>query len=111
MSASPALREVRRDADVVTARVDPAWIEARCDGHFPGDALVPGAYLLEAMVAVAGLVRGDTDGSRVARCAFRRPVRPGTAVEITARRRGAAVAVELRQHGLVAAQAVVGEAC
>lgn len=106
MTAAAALRDVRRAADGTVARVDPAWIAARCAGHFPGAPLVPGAYLLELMVALAGVAT-----PRVARCAFRRPVRPGGAVEVVARRDPAGVAVELTQDGIVAARALVAGPC
>lgn len=104
--AATALVDVRRTGDGTIARVDPAWITARCAGHFPGDPLVPGAHLLALMVAAAGVTT-----PRIARCAFRRPVRPGGAVEIVARRDGGGVAVELTQDGVVAARALVGAAC
>ncbi|MCW5892383.1 MAG: hypothetical protein KIT14_17820 [bacterium] len=105
-AAAAALVDVRRTGDGTVARVDPAWIAARCAGHFPGDPLVPGAYLLEVMVAAAGVTT-----PRVARCTFRRPVRPGGAVEVVVRRHGGDAAVELSQDGVVAARALVAGSC
>ncbi len=63
-------------------------------GHFPGNPVMPGVLVLEAMAQVAGIaLLGVTEGrekkllylSGVDRCKFRRPVVPGDQLRIEAR--------------------------
>lgn len=60
-------------------------------GHFPGDPLVPGVILTEALAQVAGLV-ARRPGLRLAAIRsmkFLAPVRPGELVELAAEQTGA----------------------
>ncbi len=63
-------------------------------GHFPGNPVMPGVLVLEAMAQVAGIaLLGVTEDrekkllylSGVDRCKFRRPVVPGDQLRIEAR--------------------------
>ena len=62
-------------------------------GHFPGNPLFPGVLLLEAMAQAAGLLmlrRGSSEGKTAIfmsadKVKFRKPVRPGDQLIITAR--------------------------
>ncbi len=67
--------------------------EPQFQGHFPGKAILPGVLLSEAFAQVSGLValsaHPDRAGERfyllgLDRVRFRKPVRPGDRVEITA---------------------------
>lgn len=60
-------------------------------GHFPGDPLMPGVLLVEALAQVSGIYALVTDPSlrrrplflaSIERARFRRPVRPGDRVEM-----------------------------
>ena len=59
-------------------------------GHFPGDPLVPGVIITEALAQTAGLAAGQPGrGFRLAAIKgmkFLRPVRPGDRIELTARK-------------------------
>lgn len=77
---------------VVTESVVVAADHPMLAGHFPGDPIVPGAWLLSFALARArralpalGLA-GRVDG--VASAKFLRPVRPGDVLELTLRPRG-----------------------
>ncbi|WP_212831576.1 hypothetical protein [Catellatospora sp. TT07R-123] len=75
-------------------------------GHYPGFAILPGAFLLDAadrMIRAAGAGTGEL--AEVANCRFRAPVRPGTPVAVTLRPDPEATRwrAELSdEHGLVA---------
>lgn len=61
-------------------------------GHFPGDPLVPGVILTEALAQMAGLAGGG-DGRRFLLSAIRtmkfpRPARPGDQIELRACKTG-----------------------
>jgi len=78
----------------VTAPVARAHLERLCAGHFPGDPLVPGAYLAELMAAAAATLVGATAApARLARVAFHAPVRPADDVVVRARRAGGGAVV------------------
>ena len=54
-----------------------------CAGHFPGNPIVPGAWLLAAVVHEIAAVAGRDLATPVVKSAkFFRPVRPGDSVEI-----------------------------
>jgi len=52
-------------------------------GHFPGDPIVPGAVLLDEILAIIARAHGArTQGWVVKSVKFLRPVRPGAELEI-----------------------------
>jgi 3-hydroxyacyl-[acyl-carrier-protein] dehydratase len=61
------------------------------DGHFPGNPIVPGVLLGEAIAQLSGIVAGAADPSRkfyltaIRLMKFPQPLRPGRAVEVEAR--------------------------
>jgi 3-hydroxyacyl-[acyl-carrier-protein] dehydratase len=60
-------------------------------GHFPGNPLMPGVLLVEAMAQAAGLLLPDGSSALLAQikeARFRRPVVPGDQVRIEAERLG-----------------------
>jgi 3-hydroxyacyl-[acyl-carrier-protein] dehydratase len=60
-------------------------------GHFPGNPLMPGVLLVEAMAQTAGLLLPDGSSAVLAQirdARFRRPVVPGDRVRIEAERLG-----------------------
>ena len=88
-------------------------------GHFPGNPIVPGVLLLEAMAqAVAYLAMRQNPGAEVYltgvdRARFRKPVRPGDEVVLSARIEGKRMGVlrarcEARVGGERVADAVLG---
>ena len=63
-------------------------------GHFPGDPLVPGVILTEALAQTAGIAaHSDESGERfllsaIRQMKFLRPVRPGEKILLRARKKG-----------------------
>ncbi len=90
----------------VRATLDADRARALCDGHFPGDPLVPGAYLVEAMAEVAARARGRTGElpAEVVRCVFLSAVSPDRTIELRARPDAALVDVEVWTDGRRAAR-------
>ena len=64
--------------------------EAFFQGHFPGNPLVPGVLLTEAMAQTAGVALGDVDHvfllAAIQSMKFLRPVRPRERVVFSARK-------------------------
>lgn len=75
---------------------DPAWAA----GHFPGDPLMPGAKLLDAVVAAlqsAGVLQPGP--INVAQTKFTAPVRPGVRIDLSWRIAGGRVRFECAVAG------------
>ena len=94
------------------------WIDPEAPffaGHFPGDPILPGVFLIEAAAQTAGVMMGAQGAlgetkrlAAVNQFKFLRPVRPGTTLEIETRllveREGMAlVSAELTVEGEVVA--------
>jgi 3-hydroxyacyl-[acyl-carrier-protein] dehydratase len=61
------------------------------EGHFPGNPIMPGVLLVEAMAQTAGLLLPEGSSALLAQikdARFRRPVLPGDRVRIEAERLG-----------------------
>ncbi len=74
---------------VLRAVVDRAHARRLCDGHFPGDPLLPGAYLAELMADLAARLAHVPPHptplpAEVVRCVFLAPVRPEDRIEVRA---------------------------
>jgi 3-hydroxymyristoyl/3-hydroxydecanoyl-(acyl carrier protein) dehydratase len=78
-----------------TARgvVRPERVRHLCEGHFPGDPIVPGAHLVGLMAAVAGAALAPAGAgpelAEIERAAFIARVTPADDVVVTAHRDGA----------------------
>jgi hypothetical protein len=91
--------------DSAVALVRPEHAARLCEGHFPDDPLVPGAYLAGLMAELAGRLRAGPP-ARLVRCDFLRPVRPAGAIRVTATWVAPArVAAEIHAGGQLAARA------
>src|SRR5262245_13965837 len=97
------------DGGGAVAIVSRADLEALCAGHFPGDPIVPGAYIAGLLAEVSGQVFGDEGGNHpvlaeVERCTFLAPLRPdGDATVIASAPQrdsdGRVVAAEVHMNG------------
>lgn len=87
-------------------------------GHFPGDPLVPGVFLAEALAQTAGIAAGCADAPRSYRLSalkqmkFLRAVRPESLITLVAEKKGEAGALvqfEVRAtvEGEVVAEGVI----
>ena len=83
-------------------------------GHFPGDPIVPGVILAEALAQVAGIAAGQAGMRLAAIKAMKFPsaARPGEEIALSARKAGAVgglwqFAVEARVGGRVVAEGVI----
>ncbi|MCI0340843.1 MAG: beta-hydroxyacyl-ACP dehydratase [Planctomycetales bacterium] len=100
----PGFRFVDRVNDLAPGRSGTAEVRLEAShpilaAHFPGDPLVPGVILVEALAQLAGIVWGAAEEpsspparrflAEVSRARFRRPVGPGETVVLS-------VAVEKR---------------
>jgi 3-hydroxyacyl-[acyl-carrier-protein] dehydratase len=66
-----------------------SYTEYCLSGHFPGDPIYPGAFMIEAASQAAGLLRQNEDNIagnlvEVLRFQFKKPVRPGHLIVIEA---------------------------
>jgi hypothetical protein len=96
--------------DRAAAVVRPEHAARLCEGHFPDDPLVPGAYLAGLMAELGSRLHTGPLACLV-RCDFLRPVRPSAAIQVTATRvAGGRVEVEIHVGGQPAARAVLAYA-
>jgi 3-hydroxymyristoyl/3-hydroxydecanoyl-(acyl carrier protein) dehydratase len=108
VTAAGAFADVELGRDAARAVVRPEHAHALCVGHFPGDPLVPGAYLLGLMAALGEQLLGGAEPVGVERCVFRHRVRPSAPIVVHARRRGPdAVDAEILSGDTTAARALV----
>jgi len=110
MTTATAFATLEVAADTARAVPEVAALEALCAGHFPGEPMVPGAYLLGLMAALAERLGGGPV-REVTRCLLIAPVRPDQRVVLTARRTGNDVDVTVDADGRTAARAriVIGD--
>ncbi len=105
-----------RPGEQAVARKTFAGDEPFFRGHFPGDPLVPGVILTEALAQTAGLAAGEADRTfrltAIKAMKFFAAVRPNEAVTLTAVKRGAVAGlwqfdVEAKVGDVVVASGVV----
>ena len=75
----------------IVARKNVTAGDPHLQGHFPGNPLMPGVLLVEAMAQTAGLLLSEGSSALLAQirdARFRRPVVPGDQVRIEAERLG-----------------------
>jgi len=98
----------RVDAAAARAVVDPAVARRLCDGHFPGNPIVPGSAITGLMVDLARRLAGADRAWTVEQAGFVAPLRAAPAIELDATAVGDdAVRVTVRQGGRRAARGVV----
>ena len=108
MHPGAVFRELTVTAGDARAVVRPEHAAALCAGHFPGDPLVPGAYLAALMADVAGALMAPAALAEVERCLFLHPVGPEAEIVVSARPLGdGRVRAEVRAAGAPAARAVL----
>ena len=88
----------------LTVRLDPRAAQAACDGHFPGDPLVPGSTLVGFAAETAAQFLADQPGGPwrlvgVGRATFSAPAHPTLAIDLIATRNEAPGGVIVRIHG------------
>lgn len=105
--AGEPFAEIEVADGVARARVQPAYARALCAGHFPGDPLLPGAYLAALMAEVATHLRDGASLRELVRCAFHKRVRPDDEIVVTARGAGATIHAEVQVAGACAARATL----
>jgi 3-hydroxymyristoyl/3-hydroxydecanoyl-(acyl carrier protein) dehydratase len=106
-AAGEAFAEITLAEGVVRARVRPAHARALCAGHFPGDPLLPGAYLAALMTEAAARLHAGAALRELVRCAFHKRVRPDDEIVITARIAGRTTLAEVRVGDACAARATL----
>jgi 3-hydroxyacyl-[acyl-carrier-protein] dehydratase len=89
-----AVREIRKGESAVGVR-DVRAEEPHFAGHFPGEPIMPGVLIIEALAQTAGVLVVDTLGQEnenllvyfmtIDRARFRRLVRPGDRLELHVR--------------------------
>lgn len=105
--ADPAVfEEVARAPTSLTMRLHPEHALVLCEGHFPGDPLIPGSRLAGlAADAAAALLATDPQTprrfARVERATFFAPARPSARIELRVVREhdGGRVAVDVTGDG------------
>ena len=109
---SAAFENLVIDGDTGRATVRRDYLVHLCEGHFPGDPLVPGAYLAGLMADVGwAVVVARVKAAALAaieRCVFLAPVRPGRDVAVSVEHDGTGrVVAEIRVDGECAARSVL----
>ena len=113
MTPPPAFRELGIAEGTAHGVVRPEHARRLCDGHFPGDLLVPGAYLAGLMAEVAEYLVAATEARRtrvseLVRCVFLAPVRPDEEIGVTAKIDGRGrIEAEIHAAGACAARATL----
>lgn len=79
-------------------------------GHFPGNPLVPGVVILDAVIEAVGMAWPDLAIGAVSSAKFLTPVRPGQEIAITATRSADGVRFSCAYQGRVVAQGLLGPA-
>ena len=107
MPLEAAFAEVTIGDDAARGVVRREHARRLCEGHFPGEPVVPGAYLAGLMAELASaLVPPNAALVALERCVFRARVTPEDELVVTARRATATgVHTEVRWRGACAAQA------
>ena len=94
------------------AVVAPTHAERLCEGHFPGDPLVPGALLAGLMADVGTRLLAAEHAvppvlAEIVQCAFLAPVRPSDPIVVEARGAALEVEAEVLAGGTRAAHAIL----
>jgi 3-hydroxymyristoyl/3-hydroxydecanoyl-(acyl carrier protein) dehydratase len=106
-AAGEPFAEIELGDGIVRARVRPAYARALCAGHFPGDPLLPGAYLAALMAELASRLCNGALLRELVRCAFHKRVRPDDEIVVTARGAGATIHAQVQVAGACAARATL----
>ena len=80
--------------DCISGYKNVTFNEEMFNGHFPGEPIMPGVLILEAMAQLSGILAFETKGTRPAdgtnylfggvdKARFRRPVVPGDRLDMT----------------------------
>ena len=109
MALDAVFAEVTIDADAARGIVRPAHARRLCEGHFPGQPIVPGAYLAGLMAELAATLSLPAAAPvALERCVFLAPLGPDDEIVVTARRSGPdRVDAEVHRHGACAARATL----
>jgi 3-hydroxymyristoyl/3-hydroxydecanoyl-(acyl carrier protein) dehydratase len=109
MSGDTPFRDFAVRDGVARATVRPEHARGLCEGHFPGEPIVPGAFLAGLMAELAAaLFPPGATVVEVERVVFRARVTPDAPIALTARREDASRAVaEVQTGGTAVARATL----
>lgn len=109
MGLDAVFAEVTIDAGVARGVVRREHARRLCEGHFPGQPIVPGAYLAGLMAELAAtLTAPAATPAALERCVFLARVAPDGEIVVTARRTGPThVDAEVHRDGACAARATL----